>query len=113
MIYQLPSHSPRTYRGQYPSCIHSSSIGKTCHFELNDGRRFVCTSNELRRDMPSSFYGKELIAILKPGATSGGVTEMSVADYAGIVLVQRIMRCVRGMTEHNHGRLDIGWLTKR
>jgi len=63
MIYQLPSRSPRRYRGQYPRRIHSWSYSDSpcqvlikdilklkrgaVHIELNDGTRLIADRADL------------------------------------------------------------------
>lgn len=65
MIFQLPTRSPRKYRGKYPTRINSWSysrspsqmaiadflgIGRPVHLELNDGRRFIADMKSLNPD---------------------------------------------------------------
>lgn len=92
MITLLPSRSPRLYRGKYPTRVHSFGGRRgVYHFELNDGRRYVVTGDELKPGFVH-IEGLEFIACLKPGATKYGTDEMSLADYAGIILVTRLLR---------------------
>ena len=63
MIYQLPTRSPRRYRGKYPERVNSWSysrspsqmaiadylgISRPVHIELNDGRRYIIDMKALR-----------------------------------------------------------------
>ncbi len=99
MIYQLPTQSSRTYRGQYPFRIHSFGGSRGCyHVELNDGRRYVFQGGDISpsfRTRALNFVGRALTDVLNPGATVAGVPLMSVADYAAVLFVIRLARLVR------------------
>lgn len=62
-MFCLPTHSPRKYRGKYPTRINSwgysnsasqQALGKflgitrPVHIELNDGRRYIADTSELK-----------------------------------------------------------------
>ena len=66
MIYQLPTRSPRRYRGKYPARINSWScsrspsqraladflhLSRPVHLELNDGQRFIADMCDLVGDL--------------------------------------------------------------
>lgn len=65
MIFELPTRSPRKYRGQYPNRINSWSysrspsqqaiadyleIGRPVHIELNNGKRYIADMKSLNAD---------------------------------------------------------------
>lgn len=99
MIYQLPTQGRinRPYRGKYPKRIASVSyLLRSCiHVELNDGRRYVMTRDELdpAAMRVSSWMGWELIDVLKYVAITPPV--MALADYAAVVLMSRLVRGIR------------------
>lgn len=63
MIFELPTRSPRKYRGQYPTRINSWSysrapsqqaiadylgIGRPVHIELNNGKRYIADMKSIK-----------------------------------------------------------------
>lgn len=65
MIYELPTRSPRKYRGKYPGRVNSWSYSRSSsqaivarhlhmsrpvHVELNDGRRFILDMGTVKMD---------------------------------------------------------------
>lgn len=77
-MHQLPTRSPREYRGKYPTRVcavaYSRSpaqafiarflgIASATHIELNDGRRFIACTTELKTDRP--VFGRDLSEITR------------------------------------------------
>lgn len=65
VIFELPTRSPRKYRGKYPERVNAWSYGRSpsqtalalflginrpVHVELNDGRRFIVDMRALIED---------------------------------------------------------------
>jgi hypothetical protein len=92
-IYELPTRSSRKYRGKYPERVHSAALGRVCHFELNNGRRFVALSSFVVEQ--PSYCGKHISKVLRP---IGVIRTMDWGDYAGVLFVIRTIRTLRKLT---------------
>lgn len=100
MIYQLPTRSTRKYTGHYPERVHSLSLGRVTHVELNNGRRFVALHTDLA-GLPR--LGMHVSKVFKP---VGIIPMLSVPDYAGIMLITRLCRALR-FNAHPSKRINL------
>lgn len=76
MIYQLPTRSPRKYRGKYPRRVNSWSYSRSpsqqaiadyldirlpVHLELNDGTRFIACMFDFADDLKLSVEFNDIL----------------------------------------------------
>src|SRR5688572_5198742 len=93
MIYKLPTRSTRKYRGKYQGRIHNCGGRAACfHIETNNGERYVADAASIRDLNRTDHIGRHIVAVLD---FTRGHQYMSLADYAGILLVIRLIRCLR------------------
>jgi hypothetical protein len=101
-IYELPTRSPRRYRGKYPERVWSVGYARgAVHVELNNGRRFVALrSHVMSYDPTNELMGRHVSKCFKP---IGQIPTMSESDYAGVMLMIRLVRGLR----YKASRIDL------
>jgi len=102
-MFLLPTRSPRTYHGKYPTRINSWNysrsdaqvalasflgIKRPVHLELNDGRRFISDFSELNGNEVR--LGVDLEACLRHSPTI--LVELSQARYDTMLAIVRKAR---------------------
>jgi hypothetical protein len=98
MIYRLPTRGriDNPYRGIYPHRIAMFSGSKSVyHVELNNGTRYVFTADEIAKHEPRGYVGLEVRDVLYRLCFGVQPEEMTVAEYAGIMLMVRLVRGLR------------------